>query len=34
MLLATKNPVNQATARAALTQIVNAIFQRMEEYNV
>ena len=31
---ATKNPVNQATARAALTQISNVIFQRMEQYNV
>ncbi|CAL8073044.1 unnamed protein product [Calicophoron daubneyi] len=30
IFMATKNPVNQATARATLTQIINIIFQRME----
>lgn len=29
--MATKNPVNQATARATLTQIISIIFQRMEQ---
>lgn len=31
--LASKNSVNQTTAKTALSQIVNAIFQRMEEFN-
>ncbi|KAF7260159.1 hypothetical protein EG68_02413 [Paragonimus skrjabini miyazakii] len=30
IFMATKNPVNQATARATLTQIISIIFQRME----
>ena len=29
-----KNPENQVIARAAITQITNLTFQRMEEYNV
>jgi len=32
--LTSKSSVNQTTAKAALTQIVNAIFKRMEEHNV
>lgn len=29
-----KNPENQVITRAAITQITNLTFQRMEEYNV
>lgn len=29
--MATKNTINQATARATLTQIISVIFQRMEQ---
>ncbi|TGZ75528.1 hypothetical protein CRM22_000299 [Opisthorchis felineus] len=31
IFMATKNPVNQATARATLTQIISIIFSRMEQ---
>jgi len=32
--LTSKSSVNQTTAKAALQQIVNAIFKRMEDNNV
>ncbi|CAH8874145.1 unnamed protein product [Trichobilharzia szidati] len=31
IFMATKNPINQATARATLTQIISVLFQRMEQ---
>lgn len=31
IFMATKSPINQATARATLTQIISIIFQRMEQ---
>ena len=34
IFLFSKNVVNQVTAKASLTQIVNLVFQRMERYAV
>ncbi|KAH8867375.1 Brefeldin A-inhibited guanine nucleotide-exchange protein [Schistosoma japonicum] len=31
IFMASKNPINQATARATLTQIISVLFQRMEQ---
>ncbi|KAL3315565.1 Protein transport protein sec71, partial [Cichlidogyrus casuarinus] len=32
IFMATKNPINQATAKATLTQMLSVIFQRMEDH--